>query len=86
MAGFEHKPVLVDEVLAALKPRAGRRYIDGTVGGAGHATRILQASSPDGYLIGFDQDAVEGEEGLEFSDQGLARHASRVTRGAGGVT
>jgi 16S rRNA (cytosine1402-N4)-methyltransferase len=58
MAGFEHKPVLVEEVLAALKPRAGGRYVDGTVGGAGHATRILQASAPDGYLVGFDQDAM----------------------------
>jgi 16S rRNA (cytosine1402-N4)-methyltransferase len=58
MPGFEHKPVLVEEVLAALKPRAGGRYVDGTVGGAGHASRILAASAPDGYLIGFDQDAM----------------------------
>jgi 16S rRNA (cytosine1402-N4)-methyltransferase len=58
MAGFEHKPVLVEEVLAALKPRAGGRYVDGTVGGAGHAARILAASAPDGYLVGFDQDAT----------------------------
>lgn len=58
MAGFEHKPVMVEEVLAALKPRAGGRYVDGTVGGAGHASRILAASAPDGYLIGFDQDAM----------------------------
>ena len=49
------------EVLDALKPRAGGRYLDGTVGGAGHASRILAASAPDGYLIGFDQDAMAME-------------------------
>jgi 16S rRNA (cytosine1402-N4)-methyltransferase len=73
MAGFEHKPVLVDEVLAALNPRAGGRYLDGTVGGAGHATRILQASAPDGYLIGFDQDAMA----IEAAGARLAEFAGR---------
>jgi len=61
MAGFEHKPVLVEEVLAALRPREGGRYVDGTIGGAGHAARLLRASAPDGYLIGFDQDAMAME-------------------------
>jgi 16S rRNA (cytosine1402-N4)-methyltransferase len=73
MTGFEHKPVLVEEVLAALKPRAGGRYVDGTVGGAGHATRILQASAPDGYLVGFDQDAMA----IEAASQRLAEFAGR---------
>ena len=73
MAGFEHKPVLVEEVLAALKPRAGGRYLDGTTGGAGHATRILQASSPDGYLVGFDQDAMA----IEAASARLAGFAGR---------
>src|SRR4051812_21984063 len=81
MAGFEHKPVLVDEVLAALKPRAGGRYLDGTVGGAGHATRILQASGPDGYLIGFDQDAMAIEAAsarlaAEFAGRFELHHAN----------
>lgn len=71
--GFEHKPVLVAEVLAALKPRAGGRYLDGTIGGAGHATRILQASAPDGYLIGFDQDAMA----IEAAGARLAEFAGR---------
>src|ERR1044071_6039362 len=81
MAGFEHKPVLVEEVLAALKPRAGGRYIDGTVGGAGHATRILQASAPDGYLVGFDQDATAIEAAnarlaAEFAGRFELHHAN----------
>src|SRR5688572_33276384 len=73
MAGFEHKPVLVEEVLAALKPRAGGRYVDGTIGGAGHAWRILAASAPDGYLIGFDQDAMA----MEAAGARLAEFAGR---------
>jgi 16S rRNA (cytosine1402-N4)-methyltransferase len=58
MSGFNHKSVLVDEVLAALKPKSGGRYLDATIGGAGHASRILQASAPEGYVIGLDQDAM----------------------------
>jgi len=52
------------EVLAALKPRPGGRYADGTVGGAGHAASILVASSPSGWLSGCDRDgaAVEAAE------------------------
>lgn len=52
-----HKPVMLGEVLNALQPRAGRRYVDGTVGLAGHAVAILRASSPDGFLFGSDRDA-----------------------------
>ncbi|MEI6568800.1 MAG: 16S rRNA (cytosine(1402)-N(4))-methyltransferase, partial [Verrucomicrobiota bacterium] len=37
MGTFEHRPVLLDEVLTALSPRDGGVYADGTVGGAGHA-------------------------------------------------
>ena len=49
------------EVLAALRPSPGGRYVDGTVGGAGHAARILAASSPAGRLWGCDRDGVAVE-------------------------
>jgi 16S rRNA (cytosine1402-N4)-methyltransferase len=49
------------EVLAALKPRPGGRYVDGTLGGAGHAASILAASSPTGWLSGCDRDGVAVE-------------------------
>jgi len=49
------------EVLAALRPGPGGRYVDGTVGGAGHAARILAASSPTGWLWGCDRDGVAVE-------------------------
>jgi 16S rRNA (cytosine1402-N4)-methyltransferase len=56
------------EVLAALKPQAGGRYADGTLGGAGHAEAILAASSPTGWLSGCDRDGVA----VEAAQQRLA--------------
>ena len=49
------------EALAALKPKPGGRYADGTLGGAGHAAGILAASSPTGWLSGCDRDGVAVE-------------------------
>ena len=46
------------EVLTALRLRPGGRYADGTLGGAGHATGILTASSPTGWLYGCDRDGA----------------------------
>ncbi len=61
------------EVLAALSPRAGGRYVDGTVGGGGHAAAILAASSPTGWLFGCDRDG----DAVEAVRTALAPFASR---------
>lgn len=53
-----HTPVLVREVVASLQCRQGGVYVDGTIGGAGHAAAILEATAPDGKLIGIDKDAA----------------------------
>ena len=53
-----HVPVMADEVIAMLAPRAGTLHIDATVGGGGHAARILAASDPDGRLLGLDADGA----------------------------
>jgi 16S rRNA (cytosine1402-N4)-methyltransferase len=53
-----HLPVMVDEVLEILAPHPGSLQIDATLGGAGHAERILDASAPDGRLLGLDADGA----------------------------
>ena len=52
------------EAVDALKPRMDGRYADGTVGGAGHARRILTASSPTGWLYGCDRDGAAVEAAI----------------------
>jgi len=56
MTSVEHTPVLLEAVVDALAPRAGHCYIDATVGLGGHAAAILEASAPDGRLLGIDAD------------------------------
>ena len=58
MPAYFHKSVLTTEILAALRPRAGGRYADGTVGGGGHAAALLRASAPTGTLLGCDRDGA----------------------------
>jgi len=52
---FQHTPVMPDEVLDALRPGRGGVFLDATIGGAGHATRLLEAESAV-RVIGMDQD------------------------------
>jgi len=52
----EHKPVLVDEVLAALAVQPAGLYVDATFGRGGHSARILEALGPAGRLIAIDRD------------------------------
>jgi 16S rRNA (cytosine1402-N4)-methyltransferase len=52
-----HIPVMLEEVLKFLQPKAGGHYVDGTLGGGGHAAAILERSAPDGRVLGIDSDA-----------------------------
>jgi 16S rRNA (cytosine1402-N4)-methyltransferase len=53
-----HVPVMADEVLAMLAPAPARHFVDATLGGGGHAERILESSDPDGRLLGLDADGA----------------------------
>jgi 16S rRNA (cytosine1402-N4)-methyltransferase len=56
--GLVHVPVMADEVVQMLAPVPGSRHVDATLGGGGHAERILTASNPDGRLLGLDADGA----------------------------
>ncbi len=73
-----HKPVLLREVLDSLEPSKGKRYIDATLGGGGHAKAIVEK---DGIVLGIDQDP----DALEFVEENFAEDIAgsklKVARG-----
>ena len=71
---FSHKSVLLEECLEGLRIRPDGIYLDGTLGGAGHASEIVRRLTT-GRLIGVDRDTVA----LEAASQRLAPWADRVT-------
>ncbi len=56
MINFQHKPVLLDEVISGLNIKPGGIYVDCTMGGGGHSSEILKRIGSRGVLIGFDKD------------------------------
>ncbi|OPX46241.1 ribosomal RNA small subunit methyltransferase H [Ruminiclostridium hungatei] len=54
---FKHKSVLLDECIEYLNIKPEGIYLDGTIGGAGHSSRIYGRLGPAGCLVGLDQDA-----------------------------
>ena len=79
METFRHLSVMPDEVIQFLNPRPGGVYLDGTLGGAGHARLILERCTPGGVLIGIDQD----QEALQAAGRRLADFgtAARLVHG-----
>jgi 16S rRNA (cytosine1402-N4)-methyltransferase len=76
-----HLPVLVNEVMSTLAPAPGSLQIDATVGGGGHTERILEATNPDGRLLGLDADGaaiarVDGRLRPRFGNRLVLRQAN----------
>jgi 16S rRNA (cytosine1402-N4)-methyltransferase len=72
--GGTHISVLFQAVLDGLRVRPGGQYIDATIGGGGHGSGILAATSPDGRLLGLDRDPAA----VEMARARLAPYADRV--------
>ena len=70
-----HRSVLYHQIILALRPQSQRRYVDATLGAGGHAAGILDASSPDGRLLGIDLDP----QALVLASQRLAEYSNRIT-------
>ncbi len=76
-----HRPVLAEEVLTLLAPASGSLQIDATLGGGGHTERILEATDPDGRLLGLDADGaaiarVRARLAARFGDRLVLRQAN----------
>lgn len=72
---FEHKSVLLRETVDSLNIRPAGIYVDGTLGGGGHAFEVLKRLGPEGRLIGIDQDA----DAIKAATERLESMKERVT-------
>src|SRR2546428_667356 len=60
-----HHAVMIEEVVNALRPRSGGRYLDATLGGGTHTAELLERSAPDGKVmyLAVDVKAIERARG-----------------------
>ena len=75
----EHVPVMLDEVVEAVAPRPGGRYVDCTFGRGGHTRAVLDRIGPAGRVLAMDRDprAVAVARELARSDPRLSVHHAR---------
>jgi 16S rRNA (cytosine1402-N4)-methyltransferase len=75
-----HRSVLYQPIIHALRPHNPGFYVDGTLGAGGHAWGILEASAPDGQLLGLDLDPhalqIAGQRLGDFKSRAILRQAS----------
>lgn len=71
---MKHIPVLAKEVMEGLAIQSGERVLDATVGLGGHAALLLEATAPEGALVGFDRD----DRNLELARERLESYGERV--------
>ena len=74
---FSHRPVLLRETVELLAPDPGKLFLDGTLGGGGHAAALLEAGA---RVIGLDQDprALDAARTrlAKYGDRFVAEHAN----------
>lgn len=73
--GFNHIPVLLQETVAQLNIKPDGIYVDGTLGGGGHAYEVLSRLSEKGRFIGMDQDA----DAIQAASMRLRKFEDRMT-------
>ena len=71
---FSHIPVILNETIEGLNIRADGIYVDGTLGGAGHSSKICEKLNESGTLVGIDQD----EEAIAFSQKVLEKFCNKI--------
>jgi len=72
---FNHKSVLLEEVIAGLAVKEDGIYVDGTLGGAGHGSAVCSKLGKNGRFIGIDQD----EDAIAVSRERLAQYGEKVS-------
>lgn len=72
---FQHVSVLLEETVEALQIKPDGIYVDGTLGGAGHARQICQRLNDKGRFVGIDQD----EEAVAVSTERLKEYGEKVS-------
>ncbi|MFW6005208.1 MAG: 16S rRNA (cytosine(1402)-N(4))-methyltransferase RsmH [Desulfonatronovibrionaceae bacterium] len=69
-----HLPVMPDETVKYLRPEAGGRFLDGTLGAGGHSLRILKSCGAKCSVLGIDLD----QEALDAAQDNLSRFKEQV--------
>lgn len=72
---FKHLSVMPEEVVKFLGCKPDKLYVDGTLGGGGHASLILDANAPTGRVIGMDWD----EDAIQAAKERLKEYSGRLT-------
>ena len=72
---FSHYSVLLQETITNLNIKADGIYVDGTLGGGGHALEVAKRLSEGGRLFGIDQD----DAALQAAEERLSAYKDRVT-------
>ena len=72
---FEHRSVLLNETVDSLNIKPDGIYVDGTLGGGGHAYEVAKRLGPSGRIIGIDQDA----DAIAAATERLKDYKDKVT-------